>query len=441
MFEEEEYNENIWSDISLCGEPTIYEGLRFAKDLILPNLILRAAIQFIPLPHNVKHSLCVVVGSLLLYQNIGAAFIWTVGLSTGAYLFIILISFFTKKWRGLIILMSVISFLLICEISVLNPKMWQQIRGIQMIAAMKIISVAIDLDRDLFKKMLNPVEFAGYIFCPANCVLGPWISFHTYNHYLEIKFLSRRWLKIIVVNLVLSLLFLVLSNCIVPWSIDDEMPKWLVAYRDAQAFRMSHYFVSSMSIVSMLSAGFGLTNNCYSELQVTKPYFIELPRSLVQVVVFWNMPMHQWLKNYIFKSCQAYGQFTAIFVTYAVSSLLHGLNFQLSAVLLSIGTFSYVEYNFRFKLASTLEVCCLANPCIKQCDHKYKQSSLMAFFINTLFSIITIVHLAYLGVMFEASFAVQESGYSYLYTISKWEELDFFSHGLTAFMYVIYLMM
>lgn len=284
MDDEEEYTESAWTYIALCGEPTLYEGLRFAKDLIIANVALRLIIQFVPLPHNVRHSLSLVIGSFLLYYNIGLPFIWTVGLTASAYILIILVSFVTKKWRGLVMSISVIGFLLLCELYVLNPKMWQQIRGIQMIAAMKIISVAIELDRDLFKRMLNPVEFGGYVLCPANCILGPWISFHSYNQYLEIKFLSRRWIKIIVVNLFISMVYLVLSNCIVPWYIDDEMPKWLVAYRDAQAFRMSHYFVSSMSIVSMISAGFGLTNDCHSEVQVTKPFFIELPRDRKSVV-------------------------------------------------------------------------------------------------------------------------------------------------------------
>ena len=30
---------------------------------------------------------------------------------------------------------------------------------------------------------------------------------------------------------------------------------------------------------------------------MTKPLSIEFPRSLVDVVIVWNMPMHEWLKN------------------------------------------------------------------------------------------------------------------------------------------------
>ncbi|XP_011553761.3 protein-serine O-palmitoleoyltransferase porcupine [Plutella xylostella] len=439
MEEDEYYTENSWKNLSLCAEPTLYEGLKFARDIILWNIILRLIVQYINPPLNICHSLSLMIGILLLYLNIGQPIIWTLGITFGSYIFIVTLSLVTTRWRGLLVSLGMVTFLISSEIFIVNPKMWQQIRGIQMIATMKIISVAVELDRGLFKSMLNPIEFAGYLLCPANSLLGPWISFNKYNHYLGVRFLSFRWIKIISINLFLSMLYLVLSNCVVPWYIDDDASKWLLAYRDAQAFRMSHYFVSTMSVVSMISAGFGLSNDCRSEVQVTKPYFIELPRSLVQVVVYWNIPMHKWLKNYVFKPCQPYGQFTAILVTYTMSSVLHGFNFQLSAVLLSIGTFSFVEYNFRVKVAAALEVCCLANPCIKQCNHKYRKGSFLTLFVNFLFGLITVTHLAYLGVMFEASFSLQESGYSYLHTLSKWENLNYFSHGFVAFLYVIFL--
>ena len=37
------------------------------------------------------------------------------------------------------------------------------------------------------------------------------------------------------------------------------------------------------------------------QVQVTQPHNIEVPRSLVEVVVSWNIPMHAWLKKYVFK--------------------------------------------------------------------------------------------------------------------------------------------
>ena len=64
----------------------------------------------------------------------------------------------------------------------------------------------------------------------------------------------------------------------------------MIAYRKALSFRSSHYFVSYFSEVSSLLAGLEAG-------PVAKPSFIELPRSLVEVVIYWNMPMHHWLKT------------------------------------------------------------------------------------------------------------------------------------------------
>ncbi|CAN7950666.1 unnamed protein product, partial [Ixodes pacificus] len=70
---------------------------------------------------------------------------------------------------------------------------------------------------------------------------------------------------------------------------------------------------------------------------VTSPKDVEIPRSLVEVVIHWNRSMHTWLRQYVFKATRPLGNFTAILLTYAASSLLHGINFQLAAVLLSLG--------------------------------------------------------------------------------------------------------
>jgi len=68
---------------------------------------------------------------------------------------------------------------------------------------------------------------------------------------------------------------------------------WLLAARDALSVRFSHYFVSYSSEVTILLSG--LHMDLFT--QVTTLTKIEMPRSLVEVVVHWNMPMHRWLKN------------------------------------------------------------------------------------------------------------------------------------------------
>lgn len=73
--------------------------------------------------------------------------------------------------------------------------------------------------------------------------------------------------------------------------------RWWIAYRDALSFRSSHYFVCFLSEASAIMSGFGHHEDEPWSLSVARPHFIEIPRSLVQVVVYWNMPMHNWLKN------------------------------------------------------------------------------------------------------------------------------------------------
>ena len=70
-----------------------------------------------------------------------------------------------------------------------------------------------------------------------------------------------------------------------------------MAYRDASSFRSSHYFVSYLSQATALAAGIDTSPTRNWAVAVTRPWNIELPRSLVEVVINWNIPMHAWLKN------------------------------------------------------------------------------------------------------------------------------------------------
>ena len=74
--------------------------------------------------------------------------------------------------------------------------------------------------------------------------------------------------------------------------------RWMLAYRDAMSFRASHYFVSYVSDSSSVASGFGCSRDTgHWNFQVAEPHNIEVPRSLVEVVVSWNRPLHHWLKT------------------------------------------------------------------------------------------------------------------------------------------------
>lgn len=137
-----------------------------------------------------------------------------------------------------------------------------------------------------------------------------------------------------------------------------------------------------------------------------------------------------------------YGTLAAIAVTYAMSAALHGVNFQLAAVLLSLGIYTYVEFKLRQKIASIFNACILANPCGPRCGHEHKWNHSYVLLFNVTFGAVAVLHLAYLGVMFEASSATDESvmeqGFSMAHVLGKWHRLNYASHWIVAAMYVFY---
>lgn len=171
-----------------------------------------------------------------------------------------------------------------------------------MIIVMKIISLAFDIDATKSKDLPHPLQYAGYLLCPANVILGPWHSFNEYKSVFESPIWHSSYFLQIILNTIIAITFLLCSNCFVYAVIPDNTWRWFVAYRDALGFRCSHYFVSYLSQAAMVAAGFAAvptiqTSSKLFGYDVTKPLKIELPRSLVQVVIGWNIPMHNWLKQ------------------------------------------------------------------------------------------------------------------------------------------------
>eukprot|EP00111_Clytia_hemisphaerica_P018437 TCONS_00054541-protein len=154
---------------------------------------------------------------------------------------------------------------------------------------------------------------------------------------------------------------------------------------------------------------------------------VEFPRSLVDVVTNWNLPVHYWLKQYIFKSTRKYGVFAAILITYVASSMLHAFNFQLSAVLLSIGIFAYVEASFRHLLAVWFNACIEARKCRGKCTHKYNKNNFFVMAVNLMFSMVAVWNLAYLGCLFDAS-EEEDKGYSMKHALKKWQGYNYTNH-------------
>ena len=65
--------------------------------------------------------------------------------------------------------------------------------------------------------------------------------------------------------------------------------------------------------------------------------------------------MHRKLSDCFKQAHSKYGTAAAVTLTYLASTMLHGLNFQLAAVLLSLGFYTYVEHSLRRKLAAAFD--------------------------------------------------------------------------------------
>jgi len=57
--------------------------------------------------------------------------------------------------------------------------------GAQMILAMKLISLAFDLDSGTVRDMPHVFHYGGYLFHVGSVLLGPWMSFHDYMSALN----------------------------------------------------------------------------------------------------------------------------------------------------------------------------------------------------------------------------------------------------------------
>ena len=302
-------------------------------------------------------------------------------------------------------------------------------------------------------------------------IFGPWIKF---SDYVELttsasqRRWSFRWLVSLATSLAMSFVALFASVCVASvlltqWDAPTEVPavvvSWFAAYRDAFSFRHSHYYVSFTSRATLIAMGAGMTDKeihgmeddskssknakatrpsnlspkkSSTLLEIANPLHVEIPRSLVEVVVHWNVPMHRWLKNYVFRPVHpTLGTPLAILTTYAISALLHGLNFQLAAVLFSLGLFSYVEHVLRAKLGRIFDACVLSRACSPSCQHGNRPTLLWVKLVNFFFGCVSVLHLAYLGVGFDNS-EEQSVGYSMAHVMEKWGKLGYASHVVTV---------
>ncbi|TRY89913.1 hypothetical protein DNTS_020505 [Danionella cerebrum] len=321
---------------------------------------------------------------------------WVIILSLLCYL-VLLLSISSSN-RGVYLSVVILVYLLMGELHIIDSETWRKMRGSQMVVAMKAISLAFDLDRGVVSSFPSPLEFMGYLCFAGTVIFGPWISFASYKDAIIGRKMSVGWFGKIALSFLRSQICLVVSSCIAPYL----FPYLIPIYGDGLPLR---------------------------DISVAKPMNVELPRSMVEVVTSWNLPMSKWLNAYVFKSALKLGTFPAILVTYSASALLHGLSFHLGAVLLSLGFITYVEHVLRKRLAAIFSACMLSKCCPTDCNHQNKKT-LWVYGANFFFSLLSIFHLTYLGALFDSEMDDMHAEEVHMasHTIQKWSELNWASH-------------
>eukprot|EP00094_Tigriopus_californicus_P007808 TCALIF_07520-PA protein Name:"Similar to PTGR1 Prostaglandin reductase 1 (Homo sapiens)" AED:0.13 eAED:0.13 QI:0/0.75/0.55/1/0.87/0.88/9/0/834 len=459
-------NHSLEEILEYCVQPTVRDaGLHIGKVVLWAGLF-RLATQLSPsIRPWMRHTMAVITGLIaaahFFYTNVA----YLVCLACLSYLVLVVSHGIWGHWRGPLMTVTCLGFNLVAEFWLATPVDWHQIRGAQMILTMKMISLGFDFDREnqrllkadreidaaqaavsatadsvapglrmrdrRAKRVPSPTnsteasqnnsdqfqvdyrrrptffEHMGYAINPGTTVFGPWITYHDYMASFHRPKWNLTWLVKIVLCIVYGFMFLTISTCWNPWMIPDGVWRWWTAYRDAMSFRASHYFVSYISEATAVAAGFGLGEAGDWNLQVVHPHNIEVPRSLTEVVKSWNIPMHVWLKTYCFKVTRRFGTLVAVLTTYLASTMLHGLNFQLGAVLLSLGIYTFAEFKLRARLAEILQASVHASRVWGQ-KFKYPEGSMVSISINFIFGMLACFNLAYLGVMFNQDASMED---------------------------------
>uniref|UniRef100_A0A8C2J609 Porcupine O-acyltransferase n=1 Tax=Cyprinus carpio TaxID=7962 RepID=A0A8C2J609_CYPCA len=403
-----------------CLLPTVQHGLEQVWQLLLICLVCRLLWR-LGLPSFLKHLSTVAGGFYTLYLFFELHMVWVVLLSLLCYLILFLCRHSSS--RGPFLSITILIYLLLGELHMMDTTTWHKMRGSQMVVAMKAVSLAFDLDKGIVEKFPSPVEFMGYIYFVGTVIFGPWISFNSYMDTVESQKFSISWFLKSVFSCVKSQLCLVISNCIAPYLFPYFIPvfgdkllrnfvilliRWLQAYENTLSFHFSNYFVSYLGETTSTLAGAGFTeekDNLKWDLTIAKPLNVEFPRSMVEVVTSWNLPMSRWLNTYVFRKALKYGSFTAIILTYTASALLHGLSFHIGAVLFTLGFITYIEHVLRKRLSVILNACVLSKRCPSDCKHRHKK------------------------VLYDGMAS---------HTIEKWTQLSWTSHWLTFGLWVLY---
>ncbi|MGH0169490.1 UNVERIFIED_CONTAM: hypothetical protein FKN15_057057 [Acipenser sinensis] len=236
------------------------------------------------LPSSLKHVITVLAGFYALFLFFEQQMIWVVLLSLLCYLVLFLCRH--SGSRGCFLSVTILIYLLMGELHMMDTATWHKMRGSQMVVAMKAISLAFDLDRGTVASIPSPLEFMGYVYFVGTVIFGPWISYTSYVQAIESRTMMVVAMKAISLAFDLDrgtvasipsplefmgYVYFVGTVIFGPWisytsyvqAIESRtmvrMDSWLQAYENAVSFHFSNYFVGYLSETTTTLCGAGFT--------------------------------------------------------------------------------------------------------------------------------------------------------------------------------------
>jgi len=179
-------SEQLLESLQSCLEPSLVQVLQYVAPMLLLCLVCRLLCLLYSqrkrltslAPLHLFHFGC---GLILLQFSLGHRLLLLLLLAAMGYLLLQLLRL-GRKGAQILAVLTVGSQFLYELLFWRRRSDWPQLRGIQMVVNMKLISLGFDLTASgqLQARIPGPLAYLGYIYSPATCALGPWVSFGCY---------------------------------------------------------------------------------------------------------------------------------------------------------------------------------------------------------------------------------------------------------------------
>ncbi|KAH9572669.1 hypothetical protein CY35_02G163900 [Sphagnum magellanicum] len=321
-----------------------------------------------------RHLYAAATGALLSYCSFGATSTVYFGiLMLGSYLSMLMF----RRHCGIITFVHAFAILLTCHMMSMRGEKSKTTGGhsigAMMVLTLKVISAAINYqdgliqDEDTLRnaqkncrlqELPSPIAFIGYCLNCGTHLAGPVFEIRDYLDWTENKGLwsptaamqppsAYKFALVAILKAFACMgIYMYLMNYFTIQQLSGaEYQRWgiwnRIGYQYLCAFtaRWKYYIVWSLSETSMIISGFGFsgwTKASPSEEQQPKwtraknvdILRMELPRSAVEIPVYWNIHVGIWLRHYIYERLTRNGGkagFMQLFATQLTSAVWHGL--------------------------------------------------------------------------------------------------------------------